>query len=274
MTSLDSDAIHAGLGEAAASRIDRVEAFDEIGSTNSYLLAGQAPSPGRIRVALTDNQVAGRGRHGRVWQSPPGSGIALSIGYTFATQPANLAALTLATGLGVVETLGSLGVNGLQLKWPNDLIAGDGKLGGILTETRTLPGGLIMVVTGLGLNLQLDPQAAHGVAAEGGRQVVDLLGFAGAVPCRNKLAARLIDGLCATLVAFEVNGFSACLGRWSQIDWLLGRSITVETPSTRIRGTGAGISDDGALLVITEAGEVVRITSGSIIATGDGEGAG
>lgn len=273
MTSLDRDVIHARIGEAAASRLVRLEAFDAIESTNSYLMAQEAPPPGMIRIALTDNQVAGRGRHGRVWQSPPGSGIAMSIGYTFREQPADLAALTLAAGLGVVDALGGLGIGGVQLKWPNDLIADDGKLGGILTETLPLAGGAIMVVTGLGLNLQLDEQIASAVASDGGRRVVDLAGFAGDLPCRNELTASLIDGLCATFVDFEVSGFSAYLERWTDRDWLRGRRLTVDTPSASIRGTGAGIAGDGALLVLSESGDVTRITSGTIIVASGPEAA-
>ena len=265
MTSLDRDAIHARLDEVTAGRLERLETFEEIESTNSYLMAQEAPHPGLMRVALTDNQVAGRGRHGRVWQSPPGSGIALSVGYTFAEQPADLAALTLAAGLGVVGALGSVGIGGVQLKWPNDLIAGDGKLGGILTETRSLHGGAITVVTGLGLNLQLDQRVASKLASEGRRRVVDLAGFAGDLPCRNELTASLIKGLCATFIEFEAGGFSRYVERWTEIDWLRGRSLEVETPAARLRGTGAGIADDGALLVLTESGDVTRITAGTIV---------
>ena len=271
MTSLDRDVIHARLGEVAASRLVRLEAFDEIESTNTYLMAQDAPPPGHIRIALTDNQVAGRGRHGRVWQSPSGSGIALSIGYTFAAQPADLAALTLVAGLGVVDALGRLGIGGVQLKWPNDLIAGGGKLGGILTETLPLRGDAITVVTGLGLNLQLDRQIASDLASEGGRRVVDLAGFAGDLPCRNELTASLIDALCATFVDFEARGFSAYLERWTEIDWLRGRSVTVETPSASVRGTGAGIARDGALLVLSESGDVTKITSGTIVVASERE---
>ena len=65
MTNLDADAILGGLGEFALHRIEEFETFAEIESTNSYLLQQPAPSPGRVRVALTDNQTAGRGRHGR-----------------------------------------------------------------------------------------------------------------------------------------------------------------------------------------------------------------
>lgn len=268
MTSLDANVIREQLGEATRRRLIGVEAFDTIASTNSYLLEGEAPPPGRIRVALTDNQVAGRGRHGRVWQSPPGSGLALSVGYTFATRSADFSALTLAIGVGAVEALEAVGVSGVQLKWPNDLIAGDGKLGGILTEAQPLAGSAVLVVSGLGLNLELDTDVAAGFLADGGRHAVDLAGYVSALPCRNELAARLIDGLCASFVDYQSAGFATCARRWGQRDWLRGRALTVDTPNGRVSGAGAGVAEDGALLVATEGGEVCRVTSGSVVEAG------
>lgn len=268
MTRLDPEAIRGHLGDFAAARLADFEAFAEIESTNSYLMDREAPCPGRVRVALTDNQVAGRGRHGRVWHSPAGSGIALSIGYTFERQPADLAALTLAIGVSAIEALASVGVVGVRLKWPNDLIANDGKLGGILTETQSLPGNAIKVVSGLGLNLDLDPGDASELAIEGTGQVVDLAALVDALPCRNRLTAKLIDGLCATFVGYEAEGFAPYVERWARSDWLRDRQLVVHTPRAQLTGVGAGIADDGALLVRTASDDVRRVTSGTIIMTG------
>ena len=205
MTSLDADAIRAALGELASRRLAGCEAFTEIDSTNSYLMQLDAPAAGGFRIALTDNQTAGRGRHGRTWQSPAGTGLALSVAYTFTAQPANLAALTLAIGIGIAEALDVLGAAGVQLKWPNDLIARDGKLGGILTEAQAPAGEAITVVTGVGINLELREALD--------RQISNLTDFVDELPERNLLAARLIDGICETFVTYEMSGFSAFAGR-------------------------------------------------------------
>ncbi|MEJ2298546.1 MAG: biotin--[acetyl-CoA-carboxylase] ligase [Woeseiaceae bacterium] len=272
MTSLDADAIRDSLGEFAASRLDRFEAFDEIGSTNTHLMQQPAPAPGCLRVAITDNQVAGRGRHGRTWQSPPGSGLCLSLGYAFARPPANLPALTLAIGLGVVDALDEVGAPGIQLKWPNDLIANDGKLGGILTESLSPPGGdSTLVVTGIGLNIDLDRTLEVAPAIEGARKIVDLAGFADSLAPRHEIAARMIDRVCAAFAAYEEAGFAAFAARWSERDWLRGRQLTVATPQSRVTGIGAGIADDGALLVDTGSGTPHRITSGTVVAADAGE---
>lgn len=268
MTRLNPDVIRDSLGETVAGRLAAFDAFQEIASTNSYLMDGEAPAPGQFRVALTDNQVAGRGRHGRVWQSPAGSGLALSLAYTFATQPANLAALTLAIGVGAIEALSNIGICGVQLKWPNDLVADDGKLGGILTETQTQPDNAIKVVTGLGLNVELGPGFASKLGSAGTGRVVDLTVIADRLPSRNRLAAQLITSLGETFVGFESSGFSAYAGRWVRCDWLRGRELTVDTAQDRVTGLGAGIDENGALLVSVASGNVRKVTAGTIVMTG------
>ena len=268
MTRLDTDVIRDHLGDSVSGRLATLEAFEEIASTNSYLMDLAAPPPGQFRVALTDNQVAGRGRHGRVWQSPAGSGLALSLAYTFAAQPANLAAITLAIGVGAIEALNVVGVSGVKLKWPNDLVADDGKLGGILTEARALPGNSIKVVTGLGLNVELGPEIASQLGSAGIRKAVDLATIAHALPCRNRLAAQLIASLGATFIGYESSGFSAYVGRWARYDWLRDRELAVDTAQDKITGLGAGIAEDGALLVSTASGDVSKISSGTIVMTG------
>ncbi|MGB5255872.1 MAG: hypothetical protein WBN44_01345, partial [Woeseiaceae bacterium] len=112
---LDVDAIRRHL-DGAEALVESLEVFSEIESTNSYLMQQPAPSAGRVGVAATDNQTAGRGRYGRRWRSPPGSGLCLSLAYTFSSRPENLPAMTLAVGLGVVNALQEHGVAGVQLK--------------------------------------------------------------------------------------------------------------------------------------------------------------
>ncbi len=268
MTSLDAEAIRRSIGEDAAARLAGFEVFPEIESTNSYLMQQAGPAPGQLRIAVTDNQTMGRGRYGRTWQSPPGSGLCLSMAYTFAVQPANLPALTLAIGLGAIEALEKLGIDGVQLKWPNDLIADDGKLGGILTESQSQANGAITIVTGMGLNIDLGADLDFGPDTDQARHVADLAGFADALPARDELAAGLIDGLFSVFVDFESSGFDRFVQRWSDKDWLVGRELTIDTPQHQVTGTGAGIADDGALLVDTGLGAIRRVTSGSVVMAG------
>ena len=268
MNNLDAGVIRQSLGELLSSRLAAFEALPEIDSTNSYLMQQAAPAPGQVHVVVTDNQTEGRGRHGRTWQSPPGSGLCLSLAYTFEQQPADLSALTLALGLGVIDALESLGVTGVQLKWPNDLVAADGKLGGILTETQAQRSGEISVVTGVGLNVDLGGDPDFAIETDWARRVSDLAGLVDEVPRRDELAARLIDRMGGTFLEYETGGFGSFIHKWPGRDWLLGRELTIDTPQVQITGIGAGVADDGALLVDTGAGACSRITSGSVVNAG------
>lgn len=265
MTELNADVIRQTLGESAATRLVKLEIFSEIESTNSYLMQQPGPAAGKTRVAATDNQTAGRGRHGRTWQSPPGSGLCLSMAYTFSTAPANLSALTLAIGLGVIDKLQVLGVGGVQLKWPNDLIVMDGKLGGILTETQGRASGAMTVITGIGLNIDLGERRDFDLEASWAQRIVDLQGHVKELPGRDRIAASMIEGLSKTLVDYEAGGFSQFVDRWREIDWLFGRKLTIDSPKTKVSGIAAGIDDDGALLVETLSEGMRRVTSGSVV---------
>jgi BirA family biotin operon repressor/biotin-[acetyl-CoA-carboxylase] ligase len=265
MSKLDAESVRASLGDLALRRLERFEAFDTIESTNSWLMQGDPPAPGGFCVALTDNQTAGRGRHGRTWRSPPGAGLCLSVAYTFAAQPRNLSALTLAIGLGLIDALDRLGIVGIALKWPNDLIAGDGKLGGILTESQALVDESIHVVSGVGLNVDLPGDFNLGGEAERAQPVADLQGLTDDLPSSNAIAACLVDGLCGVFIDYEARGFAPFAGKWRERDWLRGRELTIDIPRQPFSGIAAGVADDGALLVDIGDGAVQRVTSGTVV---------
>ena len=261
---LDSDLIRRALDEATAERLGTLEVFGEIDSTNTYLMQESGPAPGQIRVAVTDNQTAGRGRHGRTWQSPAGSGLCLSMAYSFASSPADFPALTLAIGLGAISALQTLGVDGVELKWPNDLILTNGKLGGILTEAQTQSAGAVTVVTGIGLNIDLSGQPDLVVETEWTQRIVDLKSQVEKLPARNDIAASLIIALSNILVDYESAGFAKFSRRWRSYDWLFGKAVTIATANEQISGFGAGVAEDGALLVDTETSGRQRVTSGTV----------
>ena len=157
MVRLDADAIRDAVSAELQDRLARVEAFADIDSTNSYLIRQAGPPAGQASIAATCNQTAGRGQRGRRWrwQSPPGSGVCMSFAYTYARQPRDLSALTLAIGLAAIAALEDAGVGGVMLKWPNDLVVNGGKLAGILTESQQQSTGAVTVVSGIGVNVDL-----------------------------------------------------------------------------------------------------------------------
>ena len=269
MSNLDGAAVRRALTEPTKAKLDILETFTSIASTNTHLLAQRAPGPGRFRVAIADHQTSGRGRHYRRWASPPDSGLYLSLAYSFAATPAQLPALTLALGVAVAAALASLGIDGVALKWPNDVVANDGKLGGILTEAQSGAGAGVTVVTGVGLNLDLQDRTDVGVDSGWSQRPVDLRSIAAELPKREVLAAAVVEHLFDACVRFETTGFGDFIGEWQHLDWLRGREVTVEMSARRLTGVAAGVDADGALLV-DEGGEIVRVVSGSIVSVGPG----
>ena len=272
ISNLDAEVIRQFMSGPDRDRLVHIKVFSEIDSTNSYLMQMPGPELGKLNIAVTSNQTAGRGRHGKTWQSPPGSGLCLSAAYTFQRQPKNLPALTLALGLGAINALKEFGASGVELKWPNDLVALDGKLAGILTEVRQQSADAVTVVTGIGVNVDLTGQPDFRIETDWAQQVVDLKSICDVPPSHGELAGQFTTHLMHAFIDFEASGFAATADRWSRYDWLLGRDITIETANKQFSGVGAGVDEDGALLVDTPESGIRRVTSGTIVRAGAREG--
>ena len=264
MTDIDADDIRRALSRETAALLQSLEVFDRIDSTNSYLLNSPPPPPGHTRVAIADFQSSGRGRHAKTWVSPPGAGLCLSIAYTFRRAPGELTGLTLAMGVGIASAFCELGIDDVTLKWPNDLVARNRKLGGMLSEVKHHGTGQVSVVTGIGINVRLPDELAAIAASQWSHSPIDLATLTGNTPDRSSLAAAIVDELAASSALFETHGFGAFQVAWQQRDWLHGREINVDVADGRINGLAAGVDNDGALLVDTDEGRE-RVVSGSIV---------
>jgi BirA family biotin operon repressor/biotin-[acetyl-CoA-carboxylase] ligase len=267
MSEFEATDVRRPLTELTNAKLDKLEAFSSIASTSTYLLTQPAPAPGRFRVAIADHQTSGRGRHSRRWISPPESGLYLSLAYTFAEMPEHLPGLTLALGVAVVDALTILGVEGVSLKWPNDIVAQDCKLGGILTEVQSAASEGVTVVIGIGLNMHLREQIDFGAESVWAHRAVDLNAITDELPPRDLLAGTIIECVYASCVRFGALGFEEFAEEWRQQDWLMGREITVDMPDRQITGIAAGVDRDGALIVDNDTGKT-RIISGSIVMAG------
>lgn len=268
MATLDADAIRDLLTREARDRLDQLEVFADIDSTNSYLMQLPGPNPGRLCVAATTNQTAGRGQRGRTWVSPPGSGVCLSLAYTYDNQPDNLPALTLAMGVSAINALEAFDIRGVQLKWPNDLVVNNGKLGGILTEAQQQSTGSVTVVTGIGVNINLADTIRTDEGSGWATHIGDLASICNSLPSYDAIAASLASHMLGAFVGFEGAGFSMYAERWRPYDWLSGREVIVDAGGERVSGIAAGVADNGELLVATEQSGTRLITSGSVTLVG------
>jgi BirA family biotin operon repressor/biotin-[acetyl-CoA-carboxylase] ligase len=211
-------------------------------------------------VCPSELQHAGRGRLGRRWIAPFGSGLAISVAWSFSDAARALPALSLGVGVAVSRALVRVGATGIALKWPNDVWYRDRKVGGVLVEIRAEAGGPAQVVIGIGLNVRL-PAAARQEIETSGAQVAAVADACKAPPSRNQIAGTILDELLSMLVEFERVGFPAFRDDWTALDALNGRHVQVQLGDKIATGTARGADLDGALLLETEGG-LRRFVSG------------
>ncbi len=264
MSQVDAALVRSLLSDGTRAGLGQIETFESLASTNTYLLGQPAPGAGHCRVVIADHQTAGRGRHFRRWVSPPGSGLCLSFAYTFGETPPRMPSLTLAIGVAVTSMLQGLGAIGIGLKWPNDIVARDGKMGGILTEVHGRAERVVTVVTGVGLNLDLPPGSEGSIESDWARRPVDLKSVMHTLPVLEVIVAATIDGLFDAMRKFEKYGFPGFAADWVKHDWLRNREVTVDLPDRQLSGIATGVDADGALLIDTGK-EMTRVISGSIV---------
>jgi BirA family transcriptional regulator, biotin operon repressor / biotin---[acetyl-CoA-carboxylase] ligase len=248
---LDAETIREGMPALLAGRLGALEVHWELDSTSSELHRRLPESAPDLTVVLAETQTAGRGRRGRNWLSPPGLNLYLSVLKRFEQGFAGLAGLSLAIGVIVLRALDDIGVPTAGLKWPNDVLAGDAKLAGILVELSGEYHGPCAAVIGVGLNLRL-PEALR---EQAGQPVTDLATLAGGEPPeRNRAAAVLIARLVEGLQQFERSGFAAFVDDYARFDLLLGQPLRIVGAQGEFAGVGEGVDARGALKVRTPEG--------------------
>jgi len=260
---LDQQVLVGALPGLARERLRHLTLADEIDSTNERLRSVEDLPAGQFDACLAEFQSRGRGRRGREWVAPFGSGICLSVSWCFAEAPPQLSALSLAAGVAVRRALAQKGMSGIELKWPNDLLHQGRKLGGILCELRAEAAGPTYAVVGIGLNVAL-PAAARSVIESTGLVPASLadLGLQ-SLPSRSELAALLVGQLALTFIEFEQAGFAPFHEEWCRADALLARPVRLQHGDQAADGIARGIDGDGALLFESARG-VERVVSGEV----------
>ncbi len=250
----------ARLQAAVGARV-RVRVLPVVDSTSTRLL--EAPAQDDPQALLAEVQTAGRGRRGRTWVSPFGAQLAVSLAWSFEALPPQLTALPLAVGVVCARALQAHGVREVQLKWPNDIVVGTRKLGGILLEHRGEGGGGCRVIVGVGINLSVQPVQALGVE-QPWINLDELVRAQALAPVsRNALAAGLLRELAGALDAYAHAGFAPLAAAWSALDVTRGRSVRVRLHDHEFDGRAEGVDEHGALIVHA-AGERHRLHSGEV----------
>jgi BirA family biotin operon repressor/biotin-[acetyl-CoA-carboxylase] ligase len=242
-----------------AGRFD-VDAVDECDSTSSELMlrADRGAPAGTVLVA--DRQSAGRGRRGRTWLSSPEASLTFSLLWRFPGPVSRLSGLSLAVGLGLAQALEALGVSGVRLKWPNDVLIqskdGFAKLAGVLIELSSDRRGTQAII-GIGLNLEA-PSGDFPMPVTGLNQASSL------ALDRHAVLAAILASLVGILEKLTVEGFFCLKSKWQHYHAWQGQMVQILADGAAPQvGRCLGVDDDGALLLETGAG-IERIHSGDV----------
>lgn len=226
-----------------------IETVESTGSTNADLMAqvGQMVAP---VVLVADQQLGGRGRAGRRWHSQAESSLTFSLAWRFYSSVQALSGLSLVVGIALADALAACGEE-IQLKWPNDLLRDQKKLGGVLIETSADPraDGALWAIIGIGLNLQQSDR----LQTEVGQPVSAL--SATTVSDRDALLARLLDHLCTHLTQFEREGFVNFAPRWNALHAHRDLPVRIVDRGQLLHaGVARGVDAQGCLLLETPSG--------------------
>lgn len=245
MSSLDFQAlskldIHSAIDPISLKKLDEILIHDCVESTNDELWQRLSQGKNQAAVCLSETQTAGRGRRGDQWHSPAAGNLYLSLFWPFPAETVQNG-LSIAIGISLINVLKSEGINDLQLKWPNDILYKRQKLAGILVESRF--GKTLNTVVGIGLNFKLPTATQNKIQ----QATTSLQQLCTDVPCRNRLAGKIIQTMITTLEQFQKSGLRDFISQWPHYDALADQAITLIDQDEHTDVIARGINEKGEL---------------------------
>ena len=243
------------LSSDASKAIEHRCVFPEIDSTNSEVLRRYQDGQRGGCLVVAQCQTSGRGRRGRQWLSPANGGLYLSLGMPFSNSAKDLQAVSLVTAISVANGISQLNDVKLQLKWPNDVLASNKKLAGILLE-RHVAKAESYIVFGIGVNLDLSDAQRESID----RPIADLKSLTNLKLEPELLAATIVNELVASLDRFLDSRFAPFKGLWNDYDRYAESDIVIDNGGERLIGKSMGVNEAGSLMLHTATGPITLNT--------------
>ena len=256
---LDSDRISLAVEDRNQSFLKNIDVLQEIDSTNNYLLS-KPIDVGVAKLCVTEAQVKGRGRRGNNWHSASNKNIMMSLSWGFADWPETITGLGLAASLMAAERLNNNYQTSVKIKWPNDLMVMDDKLGGILIDVTGDSNGACKIVIGLGLNVHQPDWSSK----DAPYKWTDLDSL-GVTPDRNQLIGHLASDWIVMLQEFVSSGFNRFAQRWANLSCHTNRDVKITgLVGGTVEGIMRGVDEHGALLIETIEGEIHAFSDSNV----------
>jgi BirA family biotin operon repressor/biotin-[acetyl-CoA-carboxylase] ligase len=259
---LDATQISAALNDATTDQLKGLHIYQSIDSTNkaAHQLIDEQAMSASGSVVLSEYQTMGRGRRGKNWVSPFAANLYMSMVWDFDQGASALQGLSLAIGVAVSRALKQLNVEGVRLKWPNDIYIENKKLGGILLEMVGDPAGQCTVIIGIGINHAMPEQSGESID----QQWTDLTTVSSKAISRNHLAAYIINHCFEVLSDYQRRDFAYYQDEWQAKDAFQGSQAVVSTVNQSTTGTAVGVDEHGALKLKLANGDIKTFIGGEL----------
>lgn len=229
-------------------------------STNDLAMRSASEGAPHGTVFIADSQTGGKGRLGRTWVSPAGVNIYMSVILRPELSPREATLLTLLSSVACATALRRTTGLEVSIKWPNDLMAGGRKLGGILLEMRSEPDRVLYAVVGIGININMKRNALPDIVRP---IATSLMEETGKKHRRTPIAAEILNEIENMLKTLERKGRGRILSLWRELSSTLGKEVVVTAGDETLRGTATDIDDEGRLILKTKTG-ILTISAGDL----------
>ena len=237
--------------------------LDSVDSTNEEIKRRARQGEKQGLTVVSDEQLAGKGRLGRVWKSPKGTSVYVSILLRPDLPPSQVPCITLAAGLALCNAINGIADFGAKIKWPNDIIIGRKKLCGILTEMTIEDNAVSFAVVGIGINVN-----NRSFPDEIKEKATSLFLEKDRSFSRSEIIAMLAQSFEDVYNEFIMGGFEALKDEYKTLCATIGRRVGTQRGGEEISGTAIDIAPDGGLIIETDSGEKKYISTGEVAVQG------
>lgn len=236
--------------------------FPETDSTNCRAMEIGKSGGAAGTIVLAEGQTGGKGRLGKFWLSPVGSGLYFSVILRPDLQPGDLSKITLASGVALCRTLRDFYHVMPKMKWPNDLLIEKRKCGGILVEADLQNTSSPLIILGIGINITTPLEDFPKELQE---KVTSLQYHTDGTILRSELLTNFLPQLDKIIQQFEQHGFEDILKEWKKYDATFGKNLTwITSDRTVVRGVSLGPDNEGRLHIKSDDGRIYEVLSGDI----------
>lgn len=261
MTTLSADTVQHAAQTRLLGRV--VHYWEQVDSTNAAIARLRKEGASEGTVVIADAQTSGKGRAGKTWLSPPGFNLYLSVLLKPAIPLTDAHFYTLTGSLAIADACEFYDVKA-QVKWPNDVLVNDKKIGGVLADLHASDAKVESLILGVGINVNISRNTMNHLYADAAAGATSLYEALGHTIDRNALAARVLESLERRHFHFLAHGKQPLIAEWRSRSFL-GRRVTIDEAGYHLEGVATTLDAEGFLVITLDDGTTAHVREGEVL---------